>query len=98
MLTTSADQLEWQLLGSKGELARRCGCFLDGMGGDYCDQPHEQFCINQCSEQGVCYLGFCKCDPGWFGHDCTNRVTGLPAPEGESISRNLAYESCLWQL
>ncbi|BDA44352.1 hypothetical protein COCOBI_05-5360 [Coccomyxa sp. Obi] len=64
----------------------RCECFLDGMGGDYCDQPHEQTCINQCSGHGTCYLGFCKCDPGYFGHDCANRAAGVPASAGVNFT------------
>ena len=53
--------------------ACRCRCDLDGLGGDLCDQPLEQTCMNQCSGHGNCYLGFCKCDEGWYGHDCARR-------------------------
>lgn len=48
----------------------RCDCKLDGMGGDDCEVPLEQTCINQCSGRGTCYLGFCKCFDGWYGHAC----------------------------
>ena len=51
----------------------RCECKLDGMGGDYCEVPLEQTCINQCSGRGTCYLGFCKCFDGWYGHACQRR-------------------------
>ena len=26
--------------------------------------------MNQCNGRGTCYLGFCRCDEGWYGHDC----------------------------
>ena len=29
-------------------------------------------CLNNCSSVGVCTNGFCKCDPGYFGIDCSN--------------------------
>lgn len=29
-------------------------------------------CIHNCSNHGVCTNGFCKCDPGYYGIDCSN--------------------------
>lgn len=29
-------------------------------------------CIHNCSNNGVCTNGFCKCDPGYYGIDCSN--------------------------
>jgi len=29
-------------------------------------------CIHNCSGHGVCSDGFCKCDPGYYGIDCSN--------------------------
>ena len=29
-------------------------------------------CASNCSGHGVCTNGFCKCDPGYFGVDCSN--------------------------
>lgn len=70
-----------QLFGEKGwctaaEPALTCPCHLDGFGGPTCDLVHEQFCANQCGGRGDCYLGWCKCDKGWFGHDCAYRMEG----------------------
>ena len=30
-------------------------------------------CINNCSFHGDCYFGFCQCDPGFYGVDCSNK-------------------------
>jgi hypothetical protein len=29
-------------------------------------------CVNNCSFQGNCYFGFCFCDVGYYGVDCSN--------------------------
>ena len=29
-------------------------------------------CARNCSDHGVCSNGFCKCDPGFYGVDCSN--------------------------
>jgi len=29
-------------------------------------------CINNCSNRGDCYYGFCKCYDGYYGEDCSN--------------------------
>ena len=38
------------------------------------------FCLNQCWGHGECATGYCKCEAGWFGADCSQRVapSGLP--------------------
>ncbi|KAL4447245.1 hypothetical protein ABPG77_007278 [Micractinium sp. CCAP 211/92] len=51
----------------------RCLCYLDGWGGEFCDEPQEMFCPNQCNGRGECQVGFCKCHPGWHGIDCAHR-------------------------
>ncbi len=28
-------------------------------------------CSNNCSSRGTCRQGFCHCQQGWFGHDCS---------------------------
>ncbi|KAL6758371.1 exostosin-like glycosyltransferase [Haematococcus lacustris] len=53
-----------------------CPCIIDGLAGHTCEDTVEMFCINQCSGHGECNLGFCKCDPGWYGHDCSRKVAG----------------------
>jgi hypothetical protein len=29
------------------------------------------YCANQCSGRGECSYGYCKCEEGWFGMDCS---------------------------
>ncbi|MEW5317214.1 MAG: hypothetical protein WDW38_008534 [Sanguina aurantia] len=56
-------------------------CIIDGLAGDLCDEPIEHMCPGQCSGQGVCNLGFCNCDPGYYGHDCARpRASVKPKP------------------
>jgi hypothetical protein len=61
-------------------------CHIDGLVGPRCDEVTEHFCVGQCSGRGECYLGFCKCDPGWFGHDCSRRVSGFKPFEPSRIA------------
>ena len=59
-----------------------CGCSLDGRYGASCELMHEMVCPNQCSGHGECDLGFCKCDPGWYGTDCARKMAGLDMEPG----------------
>ncbi len=72
--------------------ARRCHCDLDGLGGDFCEAPLEQTCMNQCSGRGACYLGFCKCHAGWYGHDCALRAVGAKKGDRPGARRTHAPE------
>jgi hypothetical protein len=58
--------------------AHACPCYLEGFHGPTCDDAGETTCVNQCSGRGRCALGFCRCDAGWFGHDCAHRLAGVP--------------------
>ncbi|PNH05410.1 hypothetical protein TSOC_008334 [Tetrabaena socialis] len=53
-------------------------CGLDDLAGPTCDEPVEAFCPGACSGHGRCNLGFCICEPGYYGHDCARRRAGLP--------------------
>eukprot|EP00884_Botryococcus_braunii_P002394 jgi/Botrbrau1/12155/Bobra.0186s0066.1 len=59
-----------------------CVCDMDGWDGPTCETPHEAFCINQCSGHGDCRSGFCRCHPGYYGHDCARRVQNSIALPG----------------
>jgi hypothetical protein len=59
-----------------------CECFLDGLLGDLCEIPVEHFCANQCSGHGECYLGWCQCHKGYYGHDCAYRIAGVEWDNG----------------
>ncbi|GFR40870.1 hypothetical protein Agub_g1521 [Astrephomene gubernaculifera] len=54
------------------------GCGPEDLAGPYCDEPNEAFCPGGCSGHGHCDLGFCRCDVGYYGHDCARRKAGLP--------------------
>jgi hypothetical protein len=48
------------------------------------------YCPNQCAGRGVCVYGFCKCEKGWHGTDCSvptiaklKDVTETPPEKGE---------------
>ena len=59
--------------------AARCACRYDGWDGYLCQHPTHQFCLNQCSGRGSCRFGFCLCDGGAWGVDCS-----LDAPSQSS--------------
>ena len=52
-----------------------CSCYSDlGLpkDGDCVPVLHRHRCVSYCSNgRGICVLGFCKCNPGFFGVDCS---------------------------
>ncbi|XP_028761555.1 uncharacterized protein LOC114720110 [Neltuma alba] len=48
-----------------------CDCKYDGLWGRFCEVPVQSTCINQCSLHGHCRGGFCQCNNGWYGVDCS---------------------------
>ncbi|KAL9238041.1 hypothetical protein vseg_012520 [Gypsophila vaccaria] len=56
----------------------QCDCKYDGLGGLFCEIPITSTCINQCSGHGFCRGGFCQCNGGWYGTDCS--VPSLYSP------------------
>ncbi|PNH08796.1 putative beta-1,4-xylosyltransferase IRX10 [Tetrabaena socialis] len=53
-------------------------CGPEDLTGPLCDQPQEAFCPGACAGHGFCDLGFCRCDEGYYGHDCARRKASLP--------------------
>ena len=37
----------------------------------------EAVCPLQCNGHGKCLSGFCKCEPGWYGTDCSRLAAGF---------------------
>ena len=68
-------------------LGRRCFCVTDGLDGANCDEATEMVCANQCSGRGDCWLGFCRCHAGWWGHDCAHADPDV-APAAHPGSRH----------
>ena len=56
-----------------------CQCYEDAAG-RRCELPVESFCLNQCSGRGACERGYCRCDVGWAGEDCSTPLAGPYAP------------------
>ena len=48
----------------------RCACF-DGHFGKHCEHQCDNNCANDCSGRGRCEHGWCRCERGWRGHDCS---------------------------
>ncbi|KAB2631351.1 hypothetical protein D8674_008870 [Pyrus ussuriensis x Pyrus communis] len=55
----------------KVKFKEECDCKYDGFWGRFCEVPTVCTCINQCSGRGHCRGGFCQCNNGWFGTDCS---------------------------
>ena len=66
-----------------------CNCYEDAAG-RRCELPLTSFCLNQCSRRGVCERGFCRCDPGWTGEDCSTPLVGPYAAVAPSSSATAA--------
>ncbi|ONH95379.1 hypothetical protein PRUPE_7G067200 [Prunus persica] len=55
----------------KVQFKEECDCKYDCFWGRFCEVPVLCTCINQCSGHGHCRGGFCQCDNGWYGIDCS---------------------------
>ncbi|KAK9699287.1 hypothetical protein RND81_08G165100 [Saponaria officinalis] len=55
----------------KVKFKEECHCKYDGRIGQFCEIPVMSTCINQCSGHGFCRGGFCQCNGGWYGTDCS---------------------------
>eukprot|EP00850_Spirogloea_muscicola_P014518 SM000105S13863 [mRNA] locus=s105:168661:173853:+ [translate_table: standard] len=77
LFSTDEDTPGWCNVDPKDYYQRRvaplttCFCNYDGTAGEFCELPAWSFCLNQCSGRGFCDQGFCRCDEGWYGIDCS---------------------------
>ncbi|KAL3819825.1 hypothetical protein ACJIZ3_005730 [Penstemon smallii] len=77
IFTTNGSKLGWcnvdpaEAYASKVQFKEACDCKYDGLFGRFCEIPVLTVCINQCSGNGYCRTGFCQCDNGWYGVDCS---------------------------
>ena len=69
-----------------GRRQTKCVC-VDGAYGANCEGVCDSDCVHHCSGHGVCLHGFCKCDDGWFGVDCSDTVE----PTQQAIPRRLMH-------
>ncbi|KAI3471660.1 hypothetical protein Pfo_028310 [Paulownia fortunei] len=77
IFTTNGSKPGWcnvdpaEAYASKVIFKEECDCKYDGLLGRFCEVPVLSVCINQCSGHGHCRGGFCQCDNGWYGVDCS---------------------------
>ncbi|KAL8133449.1 uncharacterized protein LOC141712540 isoform X1 [Apium graveolens] len=77
IFTTNASKPGWcnvdpvEVYNHKMKFKTDCDCKYDGLWGAFCEVPVSCTCINQCSGHGYCRGGFCQCDQGWYGADCS---------------------------
>ncbi|KAG6690791.1 hypothetical protein I3842_10G030800 [Carya illinoinensis] len=77
IFTTNGSKPGWcnvdptEAYSNKVQFKEECDCKYDGLWGQFCEVPVLCTCINQCSGHGRCRGGFCQCDNGWYGIDCS---------------------------
>ncbi|KAM2229953.1 hypothetical protein ACFX1S_014417 [Malus domestica] len=77
VFTTNSSKPGWcnvdpaEAYAHKVKFKEECDCKYDGLWGRFCEVPAVCTCINQCSGRGHCRGGFCQCNSGWYGTDCS---------------------------
>ncbi|CDP10069.1 unnamed protein product [Coffea canephora] len=77
IFTTNGSRRGWcnvdpkEAYDGKVHFKEECDCKYDGLWGRFCEVPVQSVCINQCAGHGYCRGGFCQCDKGWYGTDCS---------------------------
>lgn len=77
VFTTNGSRRGWcnvdpkEAYDGKMHFKEECDCKYDGLWGRFCEVPVQSVCINQCAGHGYCRGGFCQCDKGWYGTDCS---------------------------
>ncbi|KAK3254811.1 hypothetical protein CYMTET_35982, partial [Cymbomonas tetramitiformis] len=64
----------------------KCICTM-GFKGDNCELDDWTMCMGGCGGRGKCKRGFCHCDPGFFGIDCSLRLRD----DGSNVSEHVPY-------
>lgn len=54
----------------------------------------ENLCLNECSGNGVCNKGVCKCDADFTGADCSEEVGKPPRINSEYVHCDLSKSDC----
>ncbi|KAG2488354.1 hypothetical protein HYH03_013044 [Edaphochlamys debaryana] len=62
-------------------------CQEEGLSGTMCDIVTEETCLNQCSGHGECDAGYCRCNKGWYGHDCARKKAGEEMEPGYDVAQ-----------
>ena len=56
-----------------------CASCFEGQRGRFCEFPKKAWCLRDCSGHGRCDAGFCWCERGWFGVDCSQTLARADA-------------------
>jgi hypothetical protein len=73
--------------------APKCLCW-QGYTGPSCESVYKFACVNQCLGRGTCRGGFCHCQPGYWGKDCSRSKAYAPynAPTAVTGLKIYVYE------
>ncbi|XP_072991037.1 uncharacterized protein [Typha latifolia] len=77
IFTTNSSKPGWCNVDPKDAYSLRvqfkeeCDCKYDCLWGQFCEIPTQCSCLNQCTGHGHCRGGFCQCDSGFYGIDCS---------------------------
>jgi hypothetical protein len=53
------------------QLLLDCSSCYEGRAGRFCEKPKRMYCLRDCHGRGTCDSGFCWCEKGWHGVDCS---------------------------
>ena len=59
----------------------------EGTSGRFCENPKRAYCLRDCMGRGRCDSGFCWCERGWFGVDCSQHRRRTPRSIQQSQRR-----------
>ena len=77
------------------ELSFRCQCNLR-FNGEGCELSPLTACFNNCSGHGLCVRGWCVCDFGYFGIDCSTTSSPALAGSDPTVGGDLANRTLAW--
>ena len=60
-------------------LALNCNGCYEGRTGKFCEEPKRSYCLRDCMGHGTCDSGFCWCEKGYYGIDCSQSSAAASA-------------------
>ena len=60
-------------------LALNCNGCYEGRTGKFCEEPKRSYCLRDCMGRGTCDSGFCWCEKGYYGIDCSQSSAAASA-------------------
>ena len=77
------------------KLMLQCNGCYEGRTGSFCEQPKRMYCLRDCCGHGTCDAGFCWCQPGWYGIDCSLTLSHLSNGTPHATARHSGLGSVL---